>query len=302
MAIISTLDLGTNSCLLLIVRSDLYDISSYEVLYDVSTVVRTGEGVDRTHEFSHEAMERTRACLINYAEKVRFFGADPQKTICVATSQARDARNAQMFFDRIEQETGFKITIITGDQESYYTFKGALLPGMHEQKTIVLDVGGGSTELVSIRGGQSIDMGAVRFTERFFKNDPITQEEFLACQHEIDRLIEQSTWFLVCKERNTLCGVAGNITTLAAWLIGLKQFDADRVNGTRLSRERIYEAIIKLKQYTQAERQMIIGGQPGRADIVLAGSVIIWRVMELLHFDDIIVSTRGLRYGILISV
>ena len=163
----SSIDLGTNTCLLLIADWDPSRKEVVRIVEDHSTIVRLGQGVDQTRSLAGEAMERTLACLRIYLERVRASGLNPATTIAVATATARDAGNGAAFFARVENETGFRFRILTGDEEAQSTFLGGLLPGMDPSLSAVLDIGGGSTELMSTRGGLSVDMGSVRFTERF---------------------------------------------------------------------------------------------------------------------------------------
>ena len=180
----SSIDLGTNTCLLLI--ADVEKESGRTVIRreigDDSTIVRLGEGVDQTRMLKDTAISRTLDCLKGYAEKVRAAGADPRETFCVATSSSRDSKNGAEFFARVEKETDFRFRVISGDEEAKLTFLGALLPDLKAETSAVIDIGGGSTELIALNGGQSVDIGSVRFTERFLKSDPVKDDEFWACQ------------------------------------------------------------------------------------------------------------------------
>jgi exopolyphosphatase/guanosine-5'-triphosphate,3'-diphosphate pyrophosphatase len=181
---LASIDLGTNTCLLLIVDGE-------EVLHDESNVVRLGQGVDQNKKLHPEAMERTFQCLKSYVSIVRTFGLEPSEVIAVATAQARDAENAAEFFIKIENEIGFHFQVLSGDEEAQATFIGAALPGMDPSKIVVMDIGGGSTEIVQASGGKSLNIGAVRMTERFLKHDPVTDEEFWKCEAAIDEALQE---------------------------------------------------------------------------------------------------------------
>jgi exopolyphosphatase / guanosine-5'-triphosphate,3'-diphosphate pyrophosphatase len=300
MALASSLDLGTNTCLLLIAEAAAGAVS--RVHAHECRIVRLGEKVDERRELQPAAMERTLACLRDYAAQVRAAGLDPAASACVATSQARDARNGAEFLRRVQEETGFRFQVISGDREAELTFRGALLPGMDPARTAVIDIGGGSTELMTRAGGLSIDMGGVRFTERYLRSDPVTDPEFWACQDAVDAaLAEARAW----RERNAavteLVAVAGTPTTLAAWHLGLAEFQASRIDGLRLSRGDAHRMVEELKWRTVQERALLPGVPRGRADILLAGSLILWRAMELLGFPELAVSTRGLLFGALLA-
>jgi exopolyphosphatase/guanosine-5'-triphosphate,3'-diphosphate pyrophosphatase len=296
----ASIDLGTNTCLLLLANCDVVSGEVLDVLSDHSTVVRLGQGVDRARTLHPEAMARTLECLRRYSDEVRAAGLLPSQVIAVATSQARDARNGREFFDQVEKETGIKFRVISGDEEARASFLGGLLPGMTPLSTCIIDIGGGSTELVSAQGGTSIDIGSVRFTERFLKTDPVTDEEFWACEEAIDRELESLIpWRKTLPQGAQLVGVAGTATTLAAWQLGLPHFVASRIDGLELSRGDLHRMVEELKWRTAEERRQLPGVEPLRADVLLAGALILWRATEVLGFSSVTISTRGLRFGIL---
>ena len=295
----ASIDLGTNTCLLLIVEWNPESQTIHKILTDQTTVVRLGEGVDRFRKFQPVAMERTLVCLKEYTTQLRKYGARPESVVCVATSQARDASNSSQFFEQIKSETDLSFQIISGDQEARYTFQGALLPGMDPKNSVVLDIGGGSTEIISTQGAQSIDIGSVRFTERYLKSDPVTDEEFWACQEAIDEALRAfEPWQSSSQD---LIAVAGTATTLAALFLKLNAFDPAQIDEARLTRGDLHRMVEELKWRTVAERQLLSGMEPARADVILAGALILWRVLEKLHYGECRVSTRGLRYGALTS-
>lgn len=299
----SSIDLGTNTCLLLIVEWDPQKKIISQVLRDEATVVRLGEGVDRTHLLQVAPMERVLWCLKDYAETVHLLGGNPAETICVATSQARDAKNSAEFFDKIQGRFGFSFRTLSGDQEAAFTFLGALLPGMERDKSAVIDIGGGSTEIISIEGGHSADLGSVRYTERFLKSNPVTDEEFWACQEAVDLALQA---FIPWRKRQTdlfeWVAVAGTATTLAAWHLDLKDFDSNQVDKAVLSRGDVHRMVEELKWRTLEERRQLPCMEPLRADVLLAGAMILWRIMEVLDFKECKVSSRGLRYGLILDL
>lgn len=300
----ASIDLGTNTCLLLVADFDPKSGQVVRVIHDQSTMVRLGQGVDKTRELHADAIERTRACLRGYASKLIQLGLKPSQTVAVATATARDARNGAAFFSGIERELGFHFRTISGDDEAKYMFLGGLLPGMKPESSVVIDIGGGSTELKSIGSGMSLQMGSVRFTERYLKSDPATDEEFWACEAAIDEMFERAhDWRAglgyTTKESIQLVGVAGTVVTLAQWHLGQTAFDPSALNEVRLTRGDVHRMVEELKWRTVAERKAVPGIEAGRADVLLAGALILWRAMERLSFPDLRVSTRGLRYGVL---
>lgn len=294
----ASIDLGTNTALLLV--CDWENGRVGRVWDDVQTLCRLGEGVDRARELQSAAMERTLAALKTYATRVRELGVEPGDVVCVATSQARDARNGRDFFARVERATGFRFRILSGDEEARATFDGAILPGMDASTCAVVDIGGGSTEFMAKTGGQSLDVGSVRFTERFLKSDPVTDNEFWACRDAIDSALKVlRPWRKGLDHSTHLVGVAGTVTTLATMHLGLKKWDATRVDGVELFRGDVHRIVEELKWRTVEERIQMTGIEPKRADVLLAGALILWRAMETLEFPRVTVSTRGLRYGVL---
>lgn len=299
----SSIDLGTNTCLLLVLEDGHEGTSGHaKTVADFSTIVRLGQKVDGARALHPDAIERTLNCLRDYAGKLRELGGDPTATLCVATSQARDAQNGAEFFARVQKETGFLFQVISGDEEARLTFLGALLPGMDPARAAVIDIGGGSTEMVSSHGGQSIDVGSVRFTERFLKSDPVTDEEFWACQAEIDRELQAlQPWRAKTARDLQLVAVAGTATTLAAWQLGLEKFEAAPIDEMTLTRGDVHRLVEELKWRSVDERCALPAVERGRADVLLAGALVLWRAMEVLGFADCRVSTRGLRYGVLLD-
>lgn len=296
----ASIDLGTNTCLLLIAKCDSKTGVVLEVVSDHSTVVRLGQGVDRNRSLQPEAVARTLECLKRYSQIVREAGILPADVIAVATSQARDASNGAEFFAQVKQNTGFQFRVLSGDEEAAASFRGGLLPGMNPDRSALIDIGGGSTEIISSSAGMSVDMGSVRFTERFFKHDPVTDEEFWACEEAIDLELEKfRTWREALPDGMNWVAVAGTATTLGAWQIGMTEFDAARLDGVVLTRGDLHRMVEELKWRTSAERRALPGVEPMRADVLLAGALILWRITEVLGFQKVTISTRGLRFGAL---
>ena len=294
------LDLGTNTCLMLIAEVDPTTSKILKVLHDESRIVRLGQGVDQNRKFHPDAMQRAMSALMEYSSLVKRMGFDPSTAACVATSQARDAQNSSEFFDEVKQKTGFKFQVISGEDEARFTFLGALLPGMNPQYAAVIDIGGGSTEMISLHERKSIDIGSVRYTERFLHSNPVTDEEFWACQESIDQELEVfQTWRRSLKQAPDVVAVAGTVTTLAAWYMGLSHFDAQRIDGLVLTRGDVHRMVEELKWRSIQERRTLPCMEPMRADVILAGAMILLRIMELLDLPECVVSTRGLRFGVL---
>lgn len=290
----ASIDLGTNTCLLLVKEEG----SENEIiLHDESNVVRLGQAVDQGKKLQSEAMERTFECLKKYSSIVKSFGINPSEVIAVGTAQARDASNAADFFARIKSELGFQFRVLSGAEEAKATFIGAAIPGMNPSEIAVMDIGGGSTEIVQINGGKSLNIGAVRMTERFLKSDPVSDQEFWKCEEAID--LELQTLKPMISSRKNFVAVAGTAVTLAMIQLGISKFDRNEIDGFVLTRGDAHRIVEELKWRTIEERKSMPGMEPKRADVILAGALIFWRAMEVLGFQKVVISTRGLRYGVL---
>jgi exopolyphosphatase/guanosine-5'-triphosphate,3'-diphosphate pyrophosphatase len=304
----ASLDLGTNTFLLLI--ADIC-AGQLEPVLDRETIVRLGKGVDAAGNLSAEAMQRGYACLQEYVKLAQQYHVE--KNFTVGTSALRDAANRSEFLDAALEQTGVRIEIISGEKEARLTFAGTLsnktnLPG----PIAVLDIGGGSTEVVigeprllSTRENslqaRSADIGSVRLTERFVQNDPVQPEEVRRIRQQAETVM-RATWpagnLATVK---TLIGTAGTITTLAAMAQEMRAYDARRIDGFILTRQKLGELIIELRRRTLAERCELPGLSAARADVILAGAIILETFLDLYQFPELLVSDRGLRYGVLVE-
>jgi exopolyphosphatase/guanosine-5'-triphosphate,3'-diphosphate pyrophosphatase len=304
----ASIDLGTNTCLLLI--QEVTSSGEEIILHDESQVVRLGEGVDLAGELNPEAMERARACLGIYAQTAKRFGVEPGAILAVGTAQARDAKNASQFFASIQRELGIQFRVLSGDEEARATFLGAALPGIPSSLMAVMDIGGGSTEIVALPDstgsilGESLNIGAVRMTERWLKSDPVTDSEFWKCEEEINEaLLKLKPWRKSLRQRlggrePIFVAVAGTAVTLAMLEQSISVYERTAIDGLRLTVGDAHRLVEELKWRTVGERKRMIGMEPKRADVILAGAMIFWRAMEELEFKELRISTRGLRYGV----
>jgi exopolyphosphatase/guanosine-5'-triphosphate,3'-diphosphate pyrophosphatase len=297
----ASIDLGTNTCLMLMAEVESGYVKM--VLGDYARIIRLGEGVDKTRRLQPDAIERTLTCLNEYRRIISQSGVSPGDVICVATSQARDAENGGDFFARVEIESGFRFRVISGKDEARLSFMGSLLPGMEPSDHAVVDIGGGSTEFVTAMEDRSINLGSVRFTERYLKSDPVIDEEFSICLNEIDSKLEELVdWRSSIPSDMQMLAVAGTATTLASWHLRLREFDAAEVEKVQLTSGHLLRMVKDLKRMTVAERRDQVGIEPKRADVLLAGAMIMWRTMEKLEFQACNISSRGLRYGMLMDL
>ncbi|MDZ7291668.1 MAG: Ppx/GppA family phosphatase [candidate division KSB1 bacterium] len=306
---LASFDLGTNTFLLLI--ADV-EGTRVEPLFEKETVVRLGKGVDMAGNLNAEAMQRGIACLQEYVALAEQYGAE--QILAVGTSALREATNRGEFLSLAFEKTGVKIRILSGENEARLSFAGAISNKPNLPSLIaVLDIGGGSTEIVigeprlfsaageNVLNARSADIGAVRLTERFVHSDPVQPEEVMQ--------IYQHTKAALCKTWSkdelgrvkTIIGTAGTITTLAAMTLALQAYDPHRVDGYVLTRQQLGEIIIELTRRTLAQRRQMPGLNPARADVILAGALILEAAMDVYCFPEILVSDRGLRHGVLVA-
>jgi exopolyphosphatase/guanosine-5'-triphosphate,3'-diphosphate pyrophosphatase len=279
---VAAVDCGTNSIRLLI--ADIDRSNGTTKLTDVvreMRVVRLGQGVDATGELAPEALERTFAATADYAALIREYQA--QKVRFVATSASRDARNRQVFVDGIRNLIGVEPEVITGHEEAALSFAGAssVLPIAAEDKVLVVDLGGGSTEFVlgdasGVIAARSVDIGCVRLTERHLTSDPPTAEQIAAAEADVDAAIAEARLAVPLERSTAVVGVAGSITTITAHALRLPEYLPGAIHGAELSISAVQAAATDLLQMTRAQRAALPYMHPGRVDVIGAGALV-WR-------------------------
>jgi exopolyphosphatase/guanosine-5'-triphosphate,3'-diphosphate pyrophosphatase len=296
---LTAIDIGTNTILTLI--ADFSPDGKLAVLRDEHVIARLGKGVDENRAITPETIERTLGYLSSFRDLSDQLGSD--RIVACGTSALRDAKNGREFINAVRQKLGFEITVLNGDEEAELTYLGAvsefLRPG-ERQYFGVLDIGGGSTELVSGAGEtvertQSLDVGSVRLTERILKTSPPSS---LAMNQALNEIRAQVASLSSLPSHTRLIGVAGTLTTLAAMDLQLSAYDSTRVSGHELTVEAIQEIFNHLRIRSVEEILGYPQVLPGRADVLLAGILILLEVVKRLNADRITVSDRGLRYGI----
>jgi exopolyphosphatase/guanosine-5'-triphosphate,3'-diphosphate pyrophosphatase len=280
---VAAIDQGTNTTRLLV--ADVVDSDLSEVVRR-STITRLGEGVDERRRLLPLPIARVRNCLTDYRREAERLGAE--RTLLVATSAVRDAENGEAFLGEIEWSYGFATKLASGDEEAELMLRGV---GEIDPGTLVLDVGGGSTELVTPRERASVDVGSVRLTERLLHSDPPRIEELDACAAYIRGQ-------LPVLDVDDAVGVAGTITTLAALDLGLPAYDRERVDGHRLSLEGVARQLQRLAALPVAERRKVPALEPERAPVIVGGAVIVREVMAAYGLDELRVSERDILDGI----
>ncbi|GHK02431.1 Ppx/GppA phosphatase family protein [Streptomyces sp. NPDC003753] len=309
---VAAIDCGTNSIRLLVADADPGTGELVE-LDRRMTIVRLGQGVDRTGRLAPEALERTFAACREYAEVVRKHGAE--RIRFVATSASRDAENRDEFVRGVVDILGVEPEVISGDQEAEFSFTGATreLMGRTDLATpfLVVDIGGGSTEFVvgdgHVRAARSVDIGCVRMTERHLVRDgvvtdPPTEEQIAAIRSDIEAALDLAEQTVPLREAHTLVGLAGSVTTVSAIAQDLPEYDSTRIHHSRISLDRVREITSALLHSTHAERATIPSMHPGRVDVIGAGALVLLAIMERIDATEVVVSEHDILDGIAWSI
>ena len=294
------IDVGTNSVKFVI--GERLEDGEWHTVDDRAEVTRLGEGLDRSGELNEEPIRRTVEAIAAMAEEAA--RSEVVAVTAVGTAGLRIARNSDAFVEAVRERTGIEVEIISGEEEARLAYV-AVTAGMRlgTGSLVLFDTGGGSSQFTFGRGDQveerfSVDVGAVRFTERFgldgVVSEDILREALGAIAADLDRLDERET-------PDVLVGIGGAVTNLAAVEHGLEHYDPNVVRGTVLDRAEVDRQIELYRTRTADERRAIAGLQPKRAEVILAGACVVRTVLEKLGRHSLTVSDRGLRHGLLES-
>ncbi len=295
---VGAVDCGTNSIRLLV--ADVHGTTKDD-LHREMRVVRLGQGVDRTGELAPEALARTREALEAYAATCR--ALQVQATRMVATSATRDAGNRDVFVEMVREVLGTEPEVASGDEEAALSFDGATrgLTGV-EQPYLVMDIGGGSTELVlgsdRVQAARSMDVGCVRLTERHLTDDPPTAAQVAAAEADVDAAIDWAREVVPTEQARTAVGLAGSVTTVAALALGLTSYDASAIHLSRLSADAVREVTARLLAMSREERAALPVMHPGRVDVIGAGALVLRRLVDRLDLTEVLVSEADILDGI----
>jgi exopolyphosphatase/guanosine-5'-triphosphate,3'-diphosphate pyrophosphatase len=273
---VAAIDCGTNSIRLLV--ADVDAAGNLTELDRRMEVVRLGQGVDRTGELAPEALARTLAATRQYAAAIEAEGV--QRVRFVATSATRDARNRDEFFDGVRAALGVDVEVITGAEEAQLSFRGATgaVAEAHAGPFLVVDLGGGSTELVlgtgSVDASVSMDVGSVRMTERHLHGDPPSAAEIAAARADVRAHLDDAARAVPLAKTATLVGLAGSITTVTAHALGLPEYRRERVNQAELPVQAVLDSCAALVEAPRAERAAMGFLHPGRVDVIAAGALV----------------------------
>jgi exopolyphosphatase/guanosine-5'-triphosphate,3'-diphosphate pyrophosphatase len=308
---LAAIDCGTNSIRLLI--ADAADGRLRDV-HRETRIVRLGQGVDATGEFAPDAIERTRAALADYAALLKTHGAE--RVRMVATSAARDVANRDVFFGMTADVLGAVLPgavaeVITGAEEAELSFRGAV--GELDRAAapfVVVDLGGGSTEIVvggdSVVASYSADIGCVRLTERCLHSDPPTDEEVAYAREVVRERLAEALRVVPVDRARTWVGVAGTMTTLSALAHDFTTYDSAAIHLSRVAGGDLLAVCERLIGMTRAERAALGPMHPGRADVIGGGAIVVQELARELRsrtgIDELIVSEHDILDGIVLSL
>jgi exopolyphosphatase/guanosine-5'-triphosphate,3'-diphosphate pyrophosphatase len=275
---VAAVDLGTNSTRLLV--ADVVEGRLEEVARDLR-ITRLGEGVDSRRRLLPVPVARVRNVLTDFRRELERLGAE--RTLAVATSAVRDAENGEAFLGEIEWSYGFSTRLLSGDEEARLTWRGVTAGRPLDGGVLVVDIGGGSTELVTAGGHESVDVGCVRLTERF-------GEDVAAIDDHVMRALPPF-------EPRSAIGVAGTVTSLAALDLGLVEYDPERVHGHVLTAAAVDAQLARLASLPLDERRLLPGLEPERAPVIVAGAAILRAVLRRYGLDAVEASEHDLLHG-----
>jgi exopolyphosphatase/guanosine-5'-triphosphate,3'-diphosphate pyrophosphatase len=297
---VAALDLGSNTSLLLI--AEVKDKNILKIYRDVINVTRMGQDVQKNKAFHPEALKRMDQCLSDYAQIIKNENVDA--VLAMATSAARDVSNKEELF-ALGEKYNIPIEIIPGEREAEITFLGSTFEYKNKEGLLVIDVGGGSTEVIGSVGGKllglSFDLGSVRLTEMFLPNHPVPDQELKALISYIEQEIKKGEAQIPMGKINNIVAVAGTPTTLAA-VVKEKPYSSELVHNSVLTVESMRHWLMKLAKMSVADRQKLTGMDPKRADVIVAGLAILLQITEHLGMTQITVSDRGVRFGVALNM
>lgn len=305
-AMVAAIDLGTNAFRLLI--ADIGPDRRLRVKHSERAVPRLGTGIARTGRLDPGAMERSLDALRQFRSVIDRYPVDA--VVAAATSAAREAGDADAFLQRIKRDVGFDVEVLSGQEEARRTWLG-VLEGLNARERIVeqalvLDVGGGSTEIIRVRDGRferalSLDLGVVKLTERYLHHDPPESSELAELDAEVRAILRTATTLGEGLPRPTLVGTAGTVTAVAALHLGLTSYQPSLIHDAVVPREALMRIGTQLQGMTSTQRRNLPAIGRGREDVVIAGVRILQGVLDAFGVNSVLVSEYGLREGLIID-
>lgn len=296
----AVIDIGTNAIKFHIAERDLN--RKWKTVLDKAEVRRLGEGLQRQNQISDAAIERNASAIGDLVKLAHKMGVE--EILAIGTMALRTAENANKFIKLVKEKCGITVEIISGEEEARLSFLGvqssSIIP---DGEFVIFDIGGGSTEFIygaenQIDHRKSLNIGVIRITENILKSDPVTGEECEMAYQSIDEIFAVLP---VQKKIKSLIGVGATLTTLGAMKSELPFDQIDDIHGSELSLNDVEKQISLLKSKTISERKKIVGLDPRRADVILAGSMIVKSAMNKFGVACVTISDRGVRHGLLID-
>jgi len=301
---LASIDIGTNTFRLLIARVSDND---FEEVYLERIITRLGEGISRDGFIKKEAIRRGIDVLKRFSDIISKYKVE--EVVAVATSALREAKNSEEFLRLAKDVAKLDIDIISGEEEARKTLKGIFIGTPVPESSALVDIGGGSTEVIVAKGTEplfikSLDFGVVNLTDKYMRHDPPTKEDINLMKEEISQKLAPFV-NLIAKfltPHTVFIGTAGTITALSAMIQGLERFDHNKVHNSRISINSIREIFSDISTITAKERAKYPALEPERFDIIVPGALILLKLMEIFGFNEIIVSDYGLKEGILLEL
>ena len=295
----AAIDFGSNSSRLLIAEFNNGEIN---VIYQRLITTRLAKSIDENQILDLESINKTIEAVKSFNEKMKEYNVKKYRT--AGTSALRDAKNSDEFVDSLKNKTGINLDIVSGAKEAELTYIGVTFDNKNNE-SMIIDIGGGSTEFINLVNGVpkavSLDIGAVRFTERFI-DDP----SLIISKSDQEMIITETSNYLKNHfksiKNSNLVGVGGTITTLAAIDKGITHFDPRKIEGYILDKISVNNIINKLSNMKINKRKKVDGLQKDRADIIISGSLILEAIFEFFSVEDIKVSNKDLLYGLIIEI
>ena len=300
MARYAIIDIGTNSIKFHIAEKN--DAGKWTVVLDTAEIARLGEGLRQSGKINEEAMDRNIAAISGMLARANKENVD--QVVAVGTMALRTASNADDFVEKVKSTCGITVEIIPGEEEarlSYVAIRAGV--GLSEGKLVIFDTGGGSTEFVFGKGEEiekrySLNVGAVQYTEQILQSDPVTDNEYTmaveAIENDLAKLNSEAN-------ADALVGMGGTMTSLAAVRHEMAVYNPEVIQGSKLELADIERLIKMFKSKTIEERKQVVGLQPKRADVILAGAIIARTIMKKLGADYVTISDHGLRHGLIVD-
>jgi len=289
---VAAVDLGTNTTRLLVADVDGSGIAE---VHRETRITRLGESVDSRRRLLPVPIARVRNVLADYRRTAESLGAE--RTLVVATSAVRDAENGEAFLGEVEWSYGFATQLLSGEEEARLTRRGVGSGREPAAGTLILDIGGGSTELIVDDFHDSLELGSVRQTERFLHGDPPRRDELDACAASVRGVLAERVPDEIRRGVGAAIGVAGTVTTVTALDLGLDRYERDRVHGHRLGRDGARTQLERLAALPLAERREVPALEPERAPVIVAGVVILVETLEFFGLDAIEASEHDILDG-----